>query len=120
MEPVRVIIADDETIALEGESGYVSTMAGFSVAGKAHDGLEALEMVRNIGADIVITDIRMPRYDGLWLIENLERENHNVTVIIISAYDDKNYLLKAIRSSSVFDYLTKPFLFEELQFLSVI
>ncbi|MBQ4253864.1 MAG: response regulator [Erysipelotrichaceae bacterium] len=115
MEPVRVIIADDETIALEGESGYVSTMAGFSVAGKAHDGLEALEMVRNIGADIVITDIRMPRYDGLWLIENLERENHNVTVIIISAYDDKNYLLRAIRSSSVFDYLTKPFLFEELQ-----
>ncbi|MBR0138334.1 MAG: response regulator [Erysipelotrichaceae bacterium] len=115
MEPVRVIIADDERLALEGQSSYVESMDGFTVTGKAQDGLEALELIKSTGADIVITDIRMPRYDGLWLIENIEKLNRNITVIIVSAYDDKNYLLKAVRSPSVFDYLTKPFLFEELQ-----
>ena len=114
MKTVNVVIVDDEELVLNGQSEYISHLEGFNVVGKAANGLQAFNIIENSDVDIVITDIRMPQYDGIWLIEKLEHLNRDITVIIISAYDDKNYLLKAVKCPLVFDYLTKPYLDEEL------
>ena len=111
----RVVIADDEKLSLNGIASIVSETEGFEIAGLANNGLQAFELVNEEKPDILITDIRMPQKDGIWLIEQIDETGLDLPVIVISAYDDQKYIKTAIRSRNVYDYLFKPFLKEELQ-----
>ena len=115
MSDIKVVIADDEKLALDGMSGIVEQLEGFTVAGKAVNGEKALQLLQDTEADLLLTDIRMPQKDGLWLIDQIGQLDLPVTVIIISAYDEKQYLQAAIRSPYVYDYITKPFMQEDLE-----
>ena len=112
---MKVLIADDERLSLEGVSRIVNELEGFSVSGKATNGLEAYELIKKLEPDILITDIKMPQKDGIWLIQQIDEQSLPVTVIVISAYDDQIYIKTAIRSNNVNDYLFKPFMREELE-----
>ena len=111
----RVVIADDEKLSLNGIASIVSETEGFEIAGLANNGLQAFELVKEEKPDILITDIRMPQKDGIWLIEQIDETGLDLPVIVISAYDDQKYIKTAIRSRNVYDYLFKPFMKEELQ-----
>ena len=111
----RVLIADDEKLSLNGIASIVNETDGFETAALAGNGLQAFELVREERPDILITDIRMPQKDGIWLIEQVDEAGLDLPVIVISAYDDQKYLKTAIRSRNVYDYLFKPFMKEELQ-----
>lgn len=111
----RVLIADDEKLSLNGIASIVNETDGFETAALAGNGLQAFELVREERPDILITDIRMPQKDGIWLIEQVDESGLDLPVIVISAYDDQKYLKTAIRSRNVYDYLFKPFMKEELQ-----
>ena len=112
---IRVVIADDEKLSLNGIANIVEQMEGFEVCGLANNGLAAFELVKETMPDILITDIRMPQKDGIWLIGQIDENKYDIPIIVISAYDDQKYIKTAIRSSNVFDYLFKPFLKEELE-----
>ena len=73
----------------------------------ANDGISALALIEELHPDIVITDIRMPGYDGIELIEKAKALNPRIDFIIISGYRHFNYAQKAIRFG-VEDYLLKP------------
>jgi CheY-like chemotaxis protein len=73
----------------------------------AADGAEALEFFRKKHADIVITDIKMPKIDGMKLTAEVKHLVPETRVIVMSAFDDKEYLLSAI-NSGVFRFLKKP------------
>lgn len=73
----------------------------------AHNGLEALELIQTHAPDIVITDIRMPGYDGLELISKVKEYSTSIQFIIISGYQQFEYAQKAIKFG-VSDYLLKP------------
>ncbi|MBR0384966.1 MAG: helix-turn-helix domain-containing protein, partial [Erysipelotrichaceae bacterium] len=66
-------------------------------------------------ADLVLTDIRMPNKDGMWLIARIEERKLPVTCIMVSAYDDQKYISAAIRNSHVYDYIFKPFMADEVE-----
>ena len=112
---IRVVIADDERLALDGLAGIVEKIEGFELTGKADDGAKALDIIRDKGADILLTDIKMPNRDGMWLITSIEELNLPVTCIMVSAYDDEKYIRAAIRNSHVYDYIFKPFMSEEVR-----
>ena len=57
--------------------------------------------------DIVITDVKMPKLNGLELIKRIRKENHDIPIIVTSAYTDKDFLLDSIKLSLV-DYVVKP------------
>ena len=111
----RVLIADDEKLSLNGIASIVDETDGFETVALAGNGLQAFELIGKEKPDILITDIRMPQKDGIWLIEQIDEASLDLPVIVISAYDDQKYLKTAIRSRNVYDYLFKPFLKEELQ-----
>ena len=73
----------------------------------AQDGQEALELFKRNPVQILITDIKMPHMDGFALIEKIKAINPSVRTIIMSAFDDKAFLLQAIKDG-VFGYLKKP------------
>jgi len=81
----------------------------------AQDGVEALELIaRHPEIDVVLTDIRMPRMDGLTLIGKLQESERPLATVVVSAYGDMENIRTAMNSGA-FDFLTKPMDFADLQ-----
>ena len=80
---------------------------GYSVA-VANDGVQAMEHLENHVFDLVVTDVRVPKMDGLRIFRRIRRESPSTKVILMSAYGDVNEAVAAMKEHAV-DYLTKPF-----------
>src|SRR5262252_1507225 len=81
----------------------------------ARDGVEALAaLAANSGIDLVVTDINMPRMDGLSLLQKLQEGEGNVSTIIVSAYGDMTNIRTAMNRGA-FDFVTKPIDFLDLE-----
>ena len=105
---IKVMIADDEERICQLIEALIDWESlHMEVAGIAHNGLEACEMVKQIKPDILITDIRMPGCNGLDLIENVKKSVEDLQVVIISGYAQFAYAQTAIKFG-VGDYLLKP------------
>ena len=74
---------------------------------EARDGKEALELLRTRQVDLLVTDIRMPRMDGIELVSQLGNLDHQPMVLVVSGYDDFSYAVEMLRSGAQ-DYLLKP------------
>ena len=111
---MKILIADDEKISREGIRDCIDwPKYDMEAVYCAKDGKEALDYILEHPIDVLITDIRMPVMDGLDLIRQVHRKNIDISVIIISGYDDFSYAQKAIQFG-VSEYLLKPFSIEEL------
>ena len=107
----RILIVDDEKpirdslkIVLSDE-GYTTEVAG--------DGEEALEKIKNESFDIVITDIKMPKIDGIQLLETVSSISPETFFIIMTAYASVKTAIDALRHGA-FDYLIKPVEFDDV------
>ena len=108
MTMLKVIIADDEEKVCNLIYKLIDWQAlDMEVAGMAHNGIEALALVKRLNVDLIITDIRMPGYDGLQLISRIKQINNDIDFIIISGYSNFEYAQNAIKFG-VSDYLLKP------------
>jgi two-component system response regulator YesN len=110
----RVMIVDDEYNIRDGiEHALPWGSIGAQVVGTARDGAEALASMEALGPDIVITDVRMDRMDGLTLGEQMLKHWPEVKLIYISGYDDPGYIRKSLNLRA-FAYLLKPIRGKEL------
>ena len=113
-EKYTAIIIDDEKWTREVVKSLGQWDAlNISVIGEASDGEYGLEMIRRLDPDIILTDVRMPRLNGIDLVGLLRREHNTTPVLIISGYDDFAYMRSALQLG-VTDYLLKPIKAEEL------
>jgi len=104
----KVIIADDEPKVAQLIKNLIDWEAlNLEHAATAHDGYEALDLIKKYNPDIVITDVRMPGYDGIELIKNAKEFNQNIDFIIVSGYQHFDYAYNAIKYG-VKDYFLKP------------
>jgi diguanylate cyclase (GGDEF)-like protein/PAS domain S-box-containing protein len=103
--PVRLLTVDDEEAIRSGIAAYFED-SGFLVS-EASDGLAGLELIRQQRPDIVITDLRMPRMDGLELIDAVVAEFENLPIIVLSGTGVLADAIDALRRGA-WDYLTKP------------
>lgn len=105
---IKLVIADDEerVCRLINALGDWDTL-GIKVVGIARNGVEALQLLGREKVDILITDIRMPGYNGLELIERVKKLSDSTKVIIISGYASFEYAQNALKYG-VNDYLLKP------------
>lgn len=105
---LKVIIADDEERICQLIQALIDWDSySMEIAGIAHNGIEACELVEKMEPDILITDIRMPGCSGLELIERVKQRAENMEIIVISGYAHFEYAQQAIRFG-VGDYLLKP------------
>jgi two-component system, LytTR family, response regulator AlgR len=106
--PARILIVDDETPARTRLRQLLGDIAGdfpHCICGEARDGLAALEAQVQTPADIVLTDIRMPRMDGIELAQQLAGLPQPPAIVFVTAYDE--FALKAFELAAA-DYLMKP------------
>lgn len=111
----KVLLVDDEPFITEGLSDAVDWSAfGLEVVGTAEDGEEALERLREVRVDLLITDISMPIMTGLELIHAARTLQPQLKVIILSGFNEFDYLKEGMRLG-IENYLLKPIRFEELE-----
>lgn len=113
MRTFTVMLADDEKTLLMGMlQGVPWNDFGFNLVAVADNGQDALELIKEIHPDLLISDIRMPFMDGLELARILRENLVNIKIVLLSGFDDFNYAKKALRYE-VSDYLLKPVDLEE-------
>ena len=114
----KVLIVDDEVFVRKGLQKLIPWEEfHFTIAGEAKHGGEALDMMRELSPDLVITDIMMPVLDGLGLIRSVKEEGEGTAdpeFIIISGYNEFKYAQQAIRYG-VQDYILKPIDVKEME-----
>ncbi|MDQ1914271.1 response regulator [Paenibacillus sp. GD4] len=112
-DEVSVCIIDDIKSVVNGLTMIDWASEGVTVAGTSSNGEDGLELILREKPDIVITDIRMPRMDGLSMLRELLEANVACKVILISSYTDFGYAKEAVRLGA-FDYVVKPFTEEDI------
>lgn len=111
----KVLIVDDEKyvrMGIKGETDWA--LIGCEVVGEAANGEEGLEAAEKYRPDLVISDIRMPKMDGIQMAEKIIERFPGTKVIFLTAYNEFEYARQAIRIG-VSDYLLKPFQDGELE-----
>lgn len=105
---MKLLIVDDEKLTREGLIHEIDwTTLGISDVYDTDDGINALKIIKEEHPDIVLTDVRMPRMDGIVMAETIQEEYKDISVIFMSGYSDKEYLKAAIRLK-VIRYVEKP------------
>lgn len=102
---LTVLFAEDDDIMRNQVTETLKIFFGEIFITK--NGVEAFEEFKLKKPDIILTDIRMPKMDGLQLIEKIREQNHSIPIIILTSYSDQNTLLKAL-NSSIDGYILKP------------
>ncbi|MEU2493769.1 response regulator [Streptomyces sp. NPDC007883] len=111
---MNVLVVDDDFMVARLHTRYVSATPGFTVAGVAHSGAEALRAVDRLRPDLVLLDIYLPDMDGIGVLrelraaEELDAERQPVDVLFITAARDAGTVRSALRAGAL-HYLIKPF-----------
>jgi DNA-binding NarL/FixJ family response regulator len=87
-QPIRIVLADDHELVLEGLRGLLQNEPDLEVVGAATDGAQLMEMVRQSTPDLVILDLQMPLMGGLTCLEAIRREGLPVKVLVLTAFGD--------------------------------
>lgn len=116
---IKILYVEDDEIARENGIEYLENF--FETIYEASDAIIALQLYDKYKPDIIITDIQMPKLNGLEFVKRIRQKDKKTQIIVITAFCDKEYLLKAIELQLV-KYLVKPVKekeFEEALFLCV-
>lgn len=105
LENYHILVVDDESVIIELLARLLSEK-GYEVSA-AVDGREALEFLRGHTCDLVISDVRMPRLDGLRLLKAVKDMNPRLPVIMISGYDEASVVVEALKAGAE-NFLAKP------------
>lgn len=115
MGAIRVLIADDHALVREGTRRMLEQEGDMQVVGEAGDGEETVKLACELKPDVAIVDIAMPKLDGIEATKQIKERCPSVTILILSAYDDDQfifslleagaagYLLKSVRSRELVD-----------------
>lgn len=112
---LKVVVVEDEELVRKGIVLAVDwASVGCAVVGEAANGQEGLEVIARYRPDLIVTDIKMPRLDGLEMVRQLRAQGNRAYVILLTAYSDFSYAQAAVKLGAV-DYLLKPFHDGELE-----
>ena len=109
---IKVIIVDDEKLAIDTLSNMLKAFTEIEIVGTAQKAQTALKMVSELKPDVIFLDVEMPEMSGLDFLEQMDYMKNDCDVVMCTAYDD--YMLPSFRSNA-FDFLLKPVDTKELE-----
>ena len=111
---IRVLVVDDHAVVREGIRSVLERQPGFEVVGEAGDGASALKLAKSTTPDVVVLDVSMPGGSGLRAAAELRTEVPEARVLILSMYDNAEYVMEAVRAGAS-GYLLKDSAAAELR-----
>jgi len=113
LNQIKILIADDHAVVREGTRKILEQEPDIKVVGEAGDGEEAVRLVSACKPDVAIIDISMPKLDGIEATKQIKKLYPTVTVLILSAYDDDQFVFSLIEAGAA-GYLLKSIRGREL------
>ena len=114
MEPIKVLIVEDDPMVMEINAQFVSKLPGFLLAGKAFNGKEAISLINRVNPNLVLLDYFLPDTNGLSLLHTIRNNQYPLDVILLTANRDPHHIQEIFRAGVV-DYIVKPFRFDRFQ-----
>lgn len=106
MTNLKIFIADDHQLLIDGLTSFFKELDGFEVIGHANDGLVLLQEIATKVPDIILLDLNMPKMDGMTTLKNIKANYPNIKVIIISNYH-QSQLIKETKALGANGYVLK-------------
>jgi DNA-binding NarL/FixJ family response regulator len=103
---IRVVVVDDHALHRDGTRQILEACPDLQVVGEANSGEIALALVNQLRPDVVLLDIRLPGMNGIEVARRLTRDHPNVRVLMVSAYDEDEYVRGALEAGAA-GYLSK-------------
>jgi DNA-binding NarL/FixJ family response regulator len=100
MEPIRVLIADDQTIARAGLRTLLESLPGIEIAGEAEDGAQVVEMAGALQPDVILMDLRMPVMNGIEATRRVHRASPHIGILVVTIFQDDTSVFPAIRAGA--------------------
>jgi DNA-binding NarL/FixJ family response regulator len=97
---MKVFIADDSQVMRERIIEMLSELPEIEIIGQAQDGIEATNLIEKLNPDVVILDIRMPRGNGMDVLQNIKKNNPALIVIMLTNYPYPQYRKKCMASGA--------------------
>lgn len=97
MKQIKIIIADDHTMFLDGISALLEKESNITLIGKAENGKKTLEILEKNIADLVILDINMPEINGVELVKLIKKKFKNTKTLVVSTHSNKQIISRLIR-----------------------
>ena len=113
MGKIKVLVVDDHAIMRDGIRALVGLHDDIEIVGEASEGKEAIGKTRELVPDVVVMDIAMPGMDGLEAARRIRKKNPTVKVLVLTQYDNREYILSAIKAGAA-GYVPKRALGSEL------
>jgi len=99
---MKIFIADDSAVVRERLIEMLSELPEIEIIGQAQDGLEATNLIKKLNPDVVILDIRMPRENGIDVLQNIKRDKQAPIVIMPTNYSYPQYRKKCMEAGADF------------------
>src|SRR5512136_1993587 len=96
----RVVIVEDHTILREGLRSLLSSEPNFEIVGEAEDGREAIKCVEKFRPDLILTDLSMPRMNGIEAIKEIKRQSPKTKVLVLTVHKAEEYILATFRAGA--------------------
>ncbi len=106
MKPLKLLIADDHQLVMDGIKSLLKPETGFEIAGTAVDGYEVLRLIDKKDFDICLLDISMPGLDGVAVAKAIREKKPGIKIIILTTYNDKE-IITALLHLGVAGYILK-------------
>jgi DNA-binding NarL/FixJ family response regulator len=113
VETIRILVADDSATFRKRVKAFLASKPGIEIVGEATDGEDALRRAEELGPDIVLMDVRMPKRNGISATQQIRQYMPEVKVILLSRFDLQEYR-EAAADSGASDYVVKSALADEL------
>lgn len=98
--PIRVALVDDHSLVRDGIRALLTVVDFLAIVGEADSGASAIEMVRETQPDLLLVDIGLKDMNGLELTRQLRREHPDIKILILSMYDNNEYVSESVRSGA--------------------
>ena len=100
MDPIRVLLVDDQEIVRQGLATILRYAPGIEVAGQAGDGLEAVALAQTLRPDVILMDLKMPRLGGIPATRRIRTALPETRVIILTTYDADDLVFEGIKAGA--------------------
>lgn len=110
---IRVLVVDDHTVVRDGLIALLSAEPGMEIVGSGSDGIEAVELAKELKPDVILLDLVMPRMDGVQAIQEIKLDNPNARILVLTSFAENHQVFSAIKSGAI-GYLMKDTSSEEL------
>ena len=96
----RIVIAEDHTILREGLRSLLSASPDFEIVGEADDGREAIRCVEKLKPDLILTDLSMPRMNGMDAIREIKRRSPETKILVLTVHKTEEYILATLQAGA--------------------